>query len=707
MLSYENLLGGRYRLGSRLGRGGMGEVRLGLDVKLGRAVAIKVLSPELAGDPAARERFQREARSAARLNHPSIVAVFDTGEAEDPVTGVSTPYIVMELVEGQTLGTLLRRGDQLPTKRALQLIDGVLEALAHSHDAGIVHQDIKPGNVMLDQSGEVKVMDFGIARSISDTPDGSTPAVTVLGSVRYLSPEQARGETTDVRSDIYSSGCLMYELLVGRPPFIGDGPASITLQHLCDVPAPPSQLNAAVDAEVDAVVLRALAKSPDDRYQSARDMKADVAALSKRIAAVPVGASAGSSAQVRAFVSRVGGPPLRGVRARTRPRRATSPAPAGKRRRSALAAVAIAAVVFPLGGFGLYNFNQPGSSEAQGASLSQVLQAPKAHADVLPGAAVDESATRQPVLSSGTQAPASKIEAAAAHSSPTSSATRAASSAELSRTGGPGVGGGDAGSRPFSMSTVHNPPRPVDSAATDTREPASTTSATISTEPTKRSAAQQPAAAGQPPVSQQPTPVRSVQPVQAPAPSHSPRAAKPPRAASPTPAVRPARPTASKPAPKPTHSSQPSSPVTSRPATPRSNRPATKRPAAVSPSHGHGSKGGHAARPNRPPTQPRGNTSGSAAPGAPEHVKPAKHVNPVKHLKKAKHLKKVKPGVHKKDAKRVKAARVAAKATKPAARRGHQRREAAKPTNPVAAPPAVTPGNGGAGHGKGRDKRKP
>ncbi len=269
-----HLIGGRYELAGLLGRGGMAEVREGRDIRLGRTVAIKRLRTDLASDPTFQARFKREAQSAASLNHPTIVAVYDTGEEQ--LDGLTVPYIVMEHVEGQTLRDVLRSGADLLPERALEIVAGVLRALSYSHHAGIVHRDIKPANVMLTPNGEVKVMDFGIARAIADTSATVTQTAAVIGTAQYLSPEQARGAQVDARSDLYSTGCLLYELLTERPPFVGDSPVSVAYQHVREEPQPPSSINPSLSSTVDAVVLRALAKSPDDRYQSADDMRDDV-----------------------------------------------------------------------------------------------------------------------------------------------------------------------------------------------------------------------------------------------------------------------------------------------------------------------------------------------------------------------------------------------------------------------------------------------
>jgi len=279
MTSSPTTVGGRYELGELLGRGGMAEVRRAVDQRLGRSVAVKQLRTDLATDPTFQARFRREAQSAAGLNHPTIVAVYDTGEEIDQPTGVSVPYIVMELVEGPTLRDVLKDGRKILPERALELTQGVLDALSYSHKAGIVHRDIKPANVMLTQNGGVKVMDFGIARAVADTSATMTQTAAVIGTAQYLSPEQARGETVDARSDLYSTGCLLYELLVGRPPFVGDSPVSVAYQHVRENPLPPSQLDPEISPEIDAVVLKALAKDPAERYQSAREMKDDITRL--------------------------------------------------------------------------------------------------------------------------------------------------------------------------------------------------------------------------------------------------------------------------------------------------------------------------------------------------------------------------------------------------------------------------------------------
>jgi serine/threonine-protein kinase len=286
-MTQPRLLGGRYELDGVVGRGGMAEVYRARDIRLDRIVAIKTLRTDLARDQIFQARFRREAQSAASLNHPSIVAVYDTGE--DMTSGVPVPYIVMEYVDGRTVRDLLQEGHRLLPERSLEIIDGVLRALDYSHQAGIVHRDIKPGNVMVTRNGDIKVMDFGIARAMSDAQATMTQTAQVIGTAQYLSPEQARGERVDSRSDLYSTGCLLYELLTGRPPFTGDSPVAIAYQHVRENPVPPSRVDPDVPPWADAIVLKAMAKSPADRYQTAADMRADLqrAASGMPVAAAP------------------------------------------------------------------------------------------------------------------------------------------------------------------------------------------------------------------------------------------------------------------------------------------------------------------------------------------------------------------------------------------------------------------------------------
>jgi eukaryotic-like serine/threonine-protein kinase len=273
-MTQPRLLGGRYELDGVVGRGGMAEVYRARDLRLDRIVAVKTLREDLARDQTFQARFRREAQSAASLNHPSIVAVYDTGE--DNAGPAHVPFIVMEYVDGRTIRDLLRDDRRLLPERALEITDGVLRALDYSHRNGIVHRDIKPGNVMLNRSGEIKVMDFGIARAVSDAQATMTQTAQVIGTAQYLSPEQARGERVDHRSDLYSVGCLLYELLTGRPPFTGDSPVAIAYQHVRENPVPPSRVDPELPAWADAIVLKAMAKDPGARYQSAADMRSDV-----------------------------------------------------------------------------------------------------------------------------------------------------------------------------------------------------------------------------------------------------------------------------------------------------------------------------------------------------------------------------------------------------------------------------------------------
>jgi beta-lactam-binding protein with PASTA domain/predicted Ser/Thr protein kinase len=294
------VLGNRYEVGDLLGRGGMAEVHLGRDTRLGRTVAIKLLRTDLARDPTFQARFRREAQSAAALNHPAVVAVYDTGEEtviDHTAAVIALPYIVMEYVEGRTLRDLLD-GRPLEVGQALDVTAGVLSALEYSHRSGIVHRDIKPGNVMVTPTGDVKVMDFGIARALADSAATMTQTQAVIGTAQYLSPEQARGETVDARSDLYSAGCLLFELLTGRPPFVADSPVAVAYQHVRESPRPPSTYNSAVPEPVDQIVLHSLAKDREARYQSAAEFRSDVTAAraGRRVAATAPAAGDPSAA---------------------------------------------------------------------------------------------------------------------------------------------------------------------------------------------------------------------------------------------------------------------------------------------------------------------------------------------------------------------------------------------------------------------------
>jgi len=276
------LLAGRYEVGELIGRGGMADVHLGFDTRLGREVAIKILRSELARDRSFLMRFRREAQSAASLNHPNIVAVFDSGEESvSDLRGapVSVPFIVMEYVRGHTLRDVLSEDGPLDPFETGRIMAQVLRALDYSHDHGIIHRDIKPANVMLAQNGQPKVMDFGIARAIADTAATMTNTSVVVGTAQYLSPEQAQGHEVDARSDLYSAGCLLYELLTGRPPFVGDSPVAIAYQHVGEPPQPPSVHASSIPASLDVVTLHALAKDPADRYQSGGTFADDLDAV--------------------------------------------------------------------------------------------------------------------------------------------------------------------------------------------------------------------------------------------------------------------------------------------------------------------------------------------------------------------------------------------------------------------------------------------
>ncbi|HZC54255.1 MAG TPA: Stk1 family PASTA domain-containing Ser/Thr kinase [Mycobacterium sp.] len=288
MTTSPRLVGNRYELGELIGYGGMAEVHRGRDVRLGREVAIKILRADLAHDPAFLMRFRREAQSAAGLNYPAIVAVYDTGE--DPSLSANgadsvVPYIVMEYVEGRTLRDVLKAEGRLPVHRAMEITAEVCGALDFSHRNGIVHRDIKPANVMITPAGAVKVMDFGIARAMASNAATVTQTAAVIGTAQYLSPEQARGEPVDARSDVYSTGCLLYELVTGNPPFNGDSPVAVAYQHVRENAPLPSSVSTEIPRALDSIVMKALAKNPLNRYQSAAEMRAD---LQRAIADRPV-----------------------------------------------------------------------------------------------------------------------------------------------------------------------------------------------------------------------------------------------------------------------------------------------------------------------------------------------------------------------------------------------------------------------------------
>jgi eukaryotic-like serine/threonine-protein kinase len=288
-----SVLGNRYRIEARIGAGGMAEVYRGIDPVLNRTVAIKVLLPQFARDTSFVERFRREAQAAARLNHPNIVGVFDTG-ADD-----GTQFIVMEFIEGRTLADFLEAGRRPTPAQAAEISQKICSALAAAHAQGVIHRDIKPGNVMVTRDGTVKVMDFGIARMTSGV-ETAPQTSAVLGTASYLSPEQAQGGPVDARTDIYSLGVVLYELLVGRPPFTGDSPVAIAYKQVNEAPIPPSQLNADVPPRLDAVVMRALSKNPANRYQTALEFSEDLQRVIKgqEVQATPLLPAMGEATQV-------------------------------------------------------------------------------------------------------------------------------------------------------------------------------------------------------------------------------------------------------------------------------------------------------------------------------------------------------------------------------------------------------------------------
>src|ERR671912_2760856 len=281
------LLSDRYELGDTLGYGGMSEVHRGLDTRLGRDVAIKVLRADLARDPQFQLRFRREAQNAAALNHPAIVAVYDTGEVQSDFGPL--PYIVMEYVDGHTLREIVKTQGPMSQQRVIEVMADVCAALDFSHKHNIIHRDVKPANIMINRAGAVKVMDFGIARALGEGQN-VTQTAAVIGTAQYLSPEQARGEAVDARSDVYAAGCVLFELLCGHPPFVGDSPVSVAYQHVREDPRAPSEINRDVTPPIDAIVLKALSKNPANRYQSAGEMRADIlrAAAGRPVLATPV-----------------------------------------------------------------------------------------------------------------------------------------------------------------------------------------------------------------------------------------------------------------------------------------------------------------------------------------------------------------------------------------------------------------------------------
>lgn len=299
MSTESRVLAGRYRVGDLIGRGGMAKVYRGTDLTLGREVAIKILDPELARDTAFRTRFRLEAQAASRMAHTSIVRVFDAGEHLDGDSSSPVPYIVMEIVHGTLLKDILAAGPVTP-KDAVRYADGILEALEYSHRAGVVHRDIKPGNVMVTDAGLVKVMDFGIARAVSDSSSTVAETTQIIGTAAYFSPEQAKGEPVDARADLYSTGVVLYEMLTGRQPFRGDSPVAVAYQHVSETPVPPTEVNEDSPGALDPIVLRALAKDPYQRFADAANFRAELAAAS--------GGHAPTKKQLGALTSELYGP---------------------------------------------------------------------------------------------------------------------------------------------------------------------------------------------------------------------------------------------------------------------------------------------------------------------------------------------------------------------------------------------------------------
>jgi serine/threonine-protein kinase len=275
----KKILGERYELGAMIGTGGMADVYLAQDVRLNRQVAIKILRSDLARDPSFVTRFNKEALSVAALNHPGIVSVYDSGREDSPSGAM--PYIVMEYVEGKTLREIVNKGERFALSRAVEITEGILIALQYSHKNGIIHRDIKPGNIMITDNGDVKVMDFGIARALADTGATMTSTWNIIGTAQYLSPEQATGTQADARSDLYSVGCLLYELLAGRPPFTGDTPVAIAYQHVSAPLIPITEIQESLNPDLNAFFSIALAKDANERYQSANAMLKDLKKLIK------------------------------------------------------------------------------------------------------------------------------------------------------------------------------------------------------------------------------------------------------------------------------------------------------------------------------------------------------------------------------------------------------------------------------------------
>ena len=306
------LAGGRYQLRDLLGEGGMASVHLAYDSVLDRQVAIKTLHTDLGREQAFRERFRREAQAVAKLTHTNIVSVFDTGE--DNLDGMTTPYIVMEYIEGRPLGSVLdedvRQFGAMPADKALKITADVLAALEISHEMGLVHRDIKPGNVMMTKRGVVKVMDFGIARAMQSGVTSMTQTGMVVGTPQYLSPEQALGRGVDARSDLYSVGIMLFQLVTGRLPFDADSPLAIAYAHVQEEPVAPSSINRALPPAVDALVARALKKNPNERFPSSESMRDECLRVAASFQAAPPSIVPGAPAQAGSGVGSAVFPPV-------------------------------------------------------------------------------------------------------------------------------------------------------------------------------------------------------------------------------------------------------------------------------------------------------------------------------------------------------------------------------------------------------------
>src|SRR5579875_2060736 len=280
---------GRYEFVRQIARGGTAQVYLARDLLLDRPVALKVLFPELSTDPTFVERFRREAQAAANLSHPNIVPVFDWGESE------RTYYIVMEYVNGEPLSSIIRGQAPLPAARAAGIASDIAKALSYAHRHGVVHRDVKPGNVLITRDGQVKVTDFGIARAIG-SDDNVTQTGLVLGTATYFSPEQAQGLGVDGRSDVYALGVVLYEMVTGRPPFSADTPVAIAYKHVSEAAVPPSELEPRVPLPLEAIIMRAIAKQPSDRYATAEDLHSDLQRYAQGAPVMAMAALGGAAA---------------------------------------------------------------------------------------------------------------------------------------------------------------------------------------------------------------------------------------------------------------------------------------------------------------------------------------------------------------------------------------------------------------------------